>query len=260
MSEESLQGPLDARGMHIALATVIGVAVIGYFAGIGAPEEREAPPAVAPAPSEVPAAASYGELRGRSLGPNAGWSSNLAVLAKEREVDPPLEEGEVRETALETALAERGERRAFDGAPPTIPHPVAQNQASECLVCHLHGVVVEGRVASPISHEPYTSCTQCHVTEMSPVPFKGGLDLPPVASGSDFKGLASKAHGERAYPGAPPQIPHATWMRQECASCHGEHGRAGMRSTHPERQSCAQCHAPSSERDQWLPFALEELP
>jgi len=245
--------------MHIALATAIGVAVIGYFAGIGSPSEREAPVAEMAATSEAPAAATYVELRERNLGPNAGWTSKLSGLAVS-EGEAPLAEGEVREAALETALAERQERRAFDGAPPTIPHPVGQNQVSECLACHQTGVVVEGRVASRISHEAYGSCTQCHVPDASPVPFKGGPDLPPVASGSDFVGLASSPHGVREYEGAPPQIPHPTWMRQQCDSCHGVTGRAGMRSTHLERQSCGQCHAPSSARDQGLPFGLEVLP
>jgi len=78
--------------MHIALATAIGVAVIGYFAGIGSPSEREAPVAEMAATSEAPAAATYVELRERNLGPNAGWTSKLSGLAVSGG-EAPLAEG-----------------------------------------------------------------------------------------------------------------------------------------------------------------------
>jgi nitrate reductase (cytochrome), electron transfer subunit len=59
--------------------------------------------------------------------------------------------------------------------------------------------------------------------------------------------------GERAGPGAPPTVPHATTMRERCSSCHGVAGALGMRSTHPWRESCTQCHAPSAVLDQRAP-------
>ena len=34
---------------------------------------------------------------------------------------------------------------------------------------------------------------------------------------------------ELTYAGAPPVIPHPTWMRERCESCHGPRGRQGLR-------------------------------
>jgi hypothetical protein len=39
-------------------------------------------------------------------------------------------------------------------------------------------------------------------------------------------------------------------MREACASCHGPSGKRGLRSTHPVRASCQQCHARSAALDQ----------
>jgi nitrate reductase (cytochrome), electron transfer subunit len=55
----------------------------------------------------------------------------------------------------------------------------------------------------------------------------------------------------RAFDGAPPTIPHSTLMRTDCLSCHGPQGLYGLRTPHPERQSCLQCHAPGAHLDQY---------
>lgn len=73
---------------------------------------------------------------------------------------------------------------------------------------------------------------------------------PPPLSSNSFVGEQPVFPGARAWPGAPPTIPHTTFMRINCASCHGVAGALGMRSTHPFRDSCTQCHAPSATRDQ----------
>lgn len=79
-----------------------------------------------------------------------------------------------------------------------------------------------------------------------------GEPLPPDATfaANLFDGLDSPDHGARAWSIAPPQIPHRTLMRERCESCHGVGGRDAMRSTHPDRQSCTQCHAPNAALDQ----------
>lgn len=147
------------------------------------------------------------------------------------------------------ALAERSGRRAYDGAPPRIPHAIGQMETRNCVDCHLEGVRVGGLLAPAMSHEAYTSCTQCHVVNDAPMP--GAVDAlrsgPPIDN--TFVGLESAQHGVRAWEGAPPQIPHPTRMREQCATCHGVLAE-GLRSTHPYRQSCTQCHAPSAAYDQ----------
>ncbi|WP_442485889.1 hypothetical protein [Aeoliella sp. SH292] len=42
-------------------------------------------------------------------------------------------------------------------------------------------------------------------------------------------------------------------MRSDCTTCHGELGKEGLRSSHPWRVNCTQCHAPSRGFD-WLPL------
>jgi len=39
-------------------------------------------------------------------------------------------------------------------------------------------------------------------------------------------------------------------MREDCMSCHGPQGLFGLRTPHPDRPSCLQCHVPNAELDQ----------
>jgi len=63
---------------------------------------------------------------------------------------------------------------------------------------------------------------------------------------SRFTGLQQGPwKGSRATVGAPPRIPHALQMRGECLACHaGPGARVELRTTHPERVRCRQCHVP----------------
>ena len=137
-------------------------------------------------------------------------------------------------------------RRAYDGAPPTVPHPVDQLDYPSCVACHAEGLMVEGRGAAVISHEGLTSCLQCHVVMRDPLEGRG--DVAPDFE-SDFRPLESAGHGHTAWAGAPPTIPHPTTMRERCDSCHGSLGE-GLRTRHGGRQSCDQCHARTSSLDQ----------
>jgi cytochrome c-type protein NapB len=152
----------------------------------------------------------------------------------------------VRTEAMKlAALADRARNRAFDGAPPTIPHPIVAQSVASCLICHGEGLVVGERVATRISHAHLSNCTQCHVeSSRSDLPFAAD------SAGNGFVGVYRAGAGERASPGAPPTIPHHTWMRENCASCHGLVSRPGTRSTHPWLTNCTQCHAPSAALDQ----------
>jgi cytochrome c-type protein NapB len=142
------------------------------------------------------------------------------------------------------ALAKRQENRAFNGAPPTVPHPIDQVSAQACLACHGEGWQASGMRASRMSHQFLAECTQCHV-ESQP-----SHQMASLFRQSNFVGLPAPTQGSRAYPGAPPQVPHTTWMRSDCQSCHGPSGPLGLRTTHPWRQECQQCHLPTSTSDQ----------
>jgi nitrate reductase (cytochrome), electron transfer subunit len=200
-----------------------------------APAARPAP-AVAAEPAHAPPAVSYTELPSASLRPNANWKQSLADLKFDR---PGFFEPVIRtEEMKRTALADRAKNRAFDGAPPTIPHPVSTPSAAGCLACHGEGLKVGDRVASKMSHAMMTNCTQCHIEQSS------------VSAETTFVGVYRAGTGERANPGAPPTIPHHTWMRENCTSCHGLVTRPGTRTTHPWLTNCTQCHAPSAKLDQ----------
>jgi cytochrome c-type protein NapB len=89
----------------------------------------------------------------------------------------------------------------------------------------------------------------CHVVASDPRPAVEHSKRP----GNTFIGLASAGVGKRAWPGAPPTMPHRLWMRDQCASCHGPAGHAGSATSHPARQSCHQCHVPSAALEQRFP-------
>lgn len=205
---------------------------------------RDWKPQSPPTNAAVAGARSYGELPATRRGPNASWQSHLSDLSEPHPAPEPLQ-GEARATARAKTLAARAETRAYLGAPPTIPHPVSPRDASGCLGCHGGaGTVLDGRVATPIPHPAYQSCTQCHAPE-------GPRLIPPssLEVSNSFTGARSTLLGARAWPGAPPLIPHPTTMRESCISCHGPQGAPGIRTTHPERVSCTQCHAPSAALD-----------
>ena len=239
------------RSLNLFLPLVIGGAVAGFFVGTGQTIAPAWPRASAPPPHdapEAPAAVRYAEMDAIARGPNGSFHSDLASLVSRT---PGLLDGVTNTAqAKAAALAARAAGRAFDGAPPVIPHPVDELDVRSCAACHGEGRIIRGRIASRMSHQPYTSCTQCHAPVGNP-----GLG-PGIEVDNLFAGLAAPTQGPRAWEGAPPLIPHKTLMRENCMSCHGLAGRPGMRSTHPWRSSCLQCHAGSAEHDGFL-FAVE---
>lgn len=232
------------RLVHVLGAVGIMVATIGFFSGIAEERKNTYPRAVGEASATAPAPG-YPQLRTERRGPNATMYTGAIDRLREGlpasldEVPPQSEE------QRERVLAARGILRAYDGAPPTIPHAIEGRSTYECLACHAAGAVVAGKRAPAMSHERHDSCTQCHVAPGGPP-----SSVPPPLASNSFSGEPPAAKGARAWPGAPPTIPHSTSMRSACKSCHGVAGALGMRSTHPWRESCTQCHAPSAKLDQ----------
>jgi cytochrome c-type protein NapB len=144
-------------------------------------------------------------------------------------------------SAVARSTVERANRRAYDGAPPTIPHPAG---IASCTSCHdADGATIDGVGVAPASPHDDAAvlgsmrrCRQCHV----PVESRTTL----VAS--RFTGLAQGGRrGQRAMPGAPPTIPHTLQLRDQCLACHaGPAARPEIRTSHPERTRCRQCHVP----------------
>jgi cytochrome c-type protein NapB len=246
MNPEGGQGSgLPARWLHVGAAVAVALAATGYFAGLREPEMPERPVASDPHAQRAERALSYNEMREARRGANARmYEGAISVLAEEEFPVKPLPVATPEQRVQ--AVAQRKTHRAYDGAPPTIPHDIDQREVPGCLACHGEGMKLGNRVAPKISHEPYQSCTQCHVVGESPRPLAQYKDLP----GNGFVGLASTGNGARAWPGAPPTMPHQTLMRTDCTSCHGPKGLAGLRTSHPERQNCQQCHGSSAQLDQ----------
>lgn len=232
----------------IAAAVIAGLALVGFLAGTARSDyELETPLTPVPAgESAVAAALSYAELRHHPRGAlSSGFEAELATMRGPSVLDPVPPPGDKR-----PAIARRAELRAYDGAPPRIPHPVRQDSAAECLVCHEDGLRFRERLAPPMPHRELASCTQCHVGDDAPMP--GGADLPPDprAVPNSFAGLSSPDSGPRFQPIGPPQVPHRAFLRERCDACHGVNGRDPIRSTHPWRESCEQCHTASAAIDQ----------
>lgn len=240
------------RLLQVTLAVALGLALVGYLVGIRAPASLPAPASLlAPAAAALVSSSGsvvpgqpYWELRERRFGPNSRVSSDVSVFQR----GFPSLTDQPRPTPAEqaAALEERARLRAYAGAPPVVPHAVDELSTLACLACHEAGALVGGRLAPPMSHSTRESCTQCHVSAAErPRWMESGA--PGAWAGNSFVGLPERPSGARAWAGAPPTLPHPSWMRERCASCHGVAGRAGLRTSHPGRQSCPQCHALSDE-------------
>ena len=182
---------------------------------------------------------------GRRALPSGDWlaicwlATSLLVLgscADRPSGDVPVPE---HEGVVKTAAHVRAERRLYDGAPPMIPHP---SFGSACIACHhREGVAVPGvgfAPPSPHGEEAIAGslqrCQQCHLFQTAAPPFVANT----------FSGLRQDLRrGRRLYDGAPPVIPHQVLMRANCLACHsGAAAREDIRTSHPERSNCRQCH------------------
>jgi cytochrome c-type protein NapB len=142
---------------------------------------------------------------------------------------------------LKRAATVRAERRAYDGAPPVAPH---SDFGMTCTQCHneIGMEVPEVGYAPPSPHEltagmsAMSRCRQCHVFQQTTDVF--------VANA--FAGLRQDLRrGRRLNDLSPPVIPHKLQMRENCSACHtGVAAREEIRTSHPERARCVQCHVP----------------
>jgi nitrate reductase (cytochrome), electron transfer subunit len=139
-------------------------------------------------------------------------------------------------------LAVYDARRAEPGAPPVIPHRVdeAQGDAKACLTCHADGGWAPrfGAYTPVVPHPELEGCRECHLPEGAQ-----GVSRPTAQSGP-----AAPRMRRAALPGSPPPIPHSLEMRENCLACHAGPGAvAEIRTSHPTRVSCRQCHALGAE-------------
>ncbi len=147
----------------------------------------------------------------------------------------PLESGwRYRAESREEWLAIRHARRAYDGAPPVIPHSIAELGREKCLSCHQPGGLDNAeRVAPARSHPAWGDCRQCHVDRFTDSEFQANL----------FEPLWWPAAGSRLNEIAPPMIPHSIQNREDCTPCHiAAQAHPDLRAGHGYRPNCFQCH------------------
>jgi len=146
------------------------------------------------------------------------------------------------------SLEKRAAVRAYEGAPPVIPHSIADLNVETCRACHAQGLRAGDKTSKMVSHTYLRNCTQCHVEAESP------MLGPDTGPGNSFVGFRPSGYGgTRAGAGAPPVMPHSSFMRTNCVSCHGEFGYDGWKPDHLSRSNCVQCHAPAAEFEQLSP-------
>ncbi len=140
-------------------------------------------------------------------------------------------DGELKPANLQV----RSKRRAFDGAPPVVPH---ESFGLACMTCH----TAEGKIVPPLGIAPasphdsrsasFSNCKQCHVFSLTDRLFVE----------TDFQGVPQQ-YRPAGLVHHPPVIPHATAMRAQCAACHtGPAARPEIVCSHPHRTNCVQCH------------------
>jgi nitrate reductase (cytochrome), electron transfer subunit len=153
--------------------------------------------------------------------------------------------------------------RAYPGAPPRIPHGLTPTEfrTGACKVCHERGGYSR-RFAAYIPVTPHPEmgmCLQCHVGEDALTgtgrPSSDPNDRCPQCHGSggeprpyadpqlDWRTTVWPQVERKMPDGSPPPIPHDLQSRGNCLACHaGPAAVAEIRTKHPQRTYCRQCH------------------
>ncbi len=256
--------PGDPSGFgRLDIARALAVMVVLVLV-VGAGLERERPDLRYPPPT-VPDAAEE---------PIESEAGVFRVRATDLGVAPDFtgeRQGHVRSLVIYRRL------RAYPGAPPRVPHGLTEEEfrRTTCNVCHLRGgwVARFGTYAPVTPHPELTSCLQCHVPldELvgRPLPESEDAlvcaqchvdpDAPPrTFVETDWRPAEWPRTDLQAMEGSPNLIPHELELRNDCLACHG--GPAAvpeLRTEHPERVGCRQCHVPAGSGDGVWPGAGE---
>lgn len=156
--------------------------------------------------------------------------------------------------------------RAYPGAPPRIPHGLTREEyeRTSCNVCHERGgwVARFGTYAPVTPHPEQVTCLQCHLPQEGLVgralPEPGSLVCmqchvdpdrrPATFVEIDWRPAAWPPTELHAMAGSPHLVPHEVESRSNCLACHGGPGAvAELRTDHPERMNCRQCHVPAGD-------------
>lgn len=246
--------PSNPRHTGLALGIfLLGSVVTATVAVIVA--VRRAPAPRRPGPAPVPVAV---------LAPPAEPIAAEAQVFRTRPGMMAIEPEARRERAAHPRTLEAFRYlRAYPGAPPRIPHGLTPTEfrTSACKACHERGGYSR-RFAAYVPLTPHPEmgmCLQCHVGDNAVT----GISLPstdpnsrcPLCHGSggtprafttatlDWRTTAWPQLSRRAPNRSPPPIPHDLQSRGNCLACHaGPAAVAEIRTAHPERANCRQCH------------------
>lgn len=223
--------PDRSRHIQIVLATLLMGATV-YVLGNNLMADREAPvtPSTSAArePELVPEPAVV--LKDAGM-----FEEPLAAESVKQSDDKPVSKRD---------LAQFYSRRAYPGAPPIIPHEVLDKKGiggNTCTGCHAQGgYVPQFKAYAPVTpHPQWSNCVQCHVPAAEKTRFRETAFVP----------AARPTLVKAALAGGPPAVPHSLEYRSACQSCHAGPGAVKeIRTPHPERQNCRQCHV-SHESD-----------
>jgi cytochrome c-type protein NapB len=150
-------------------------------------------------------------------------------------------------SAKQRSLEEFYSLRAYSGAPPVIPHRIGTSRTltgDSCLGCHEFGGYTPkfDAYAPVVPHPEKINCRQCH----NPRNEEGGFKQTEWVKNSGERGFAHLA-------GSPLVIPHRLQMRENCLSCHaGPAAVSEIRTSHPERVNCLQCHVVQDTKKAWV--------
>lgn len=170
-----------------------------------------------------------------------------------------------RDEAHPRTIATYRALRSYPGAPPRIPHGVTEVEfrTTRCNTCHERGGYSQrfGAYAPVNPHPERAMCLQCHAPayELVGVPFPrtgandpcrqchAGVPAKFSESAIAWRAAPWPALAIRALAGAP-VIPHDLDGRGNCLACHmGPGAVAELRTSHPERADCRQCHVTAGD-------------
>ncbi len=251
-------GPRPAAVMLglLLIASAATALVAGVVAVQRLPERPEMEPAalalaaVVPSPEPIPAEAGVFATtpamlaiapdvsRDRTAHPRneATYRYLRAYPAAPPRIPHALSADEFRTGVCNTCHERGGYSLRFAAYVPLTPHP----ELGMCLQCHAGDDAVMGTASA--AADPNARCPLCH----GPT---GGPPMPEAAatwSTARWPALPVTVPGRQ-----PPPIAHDLQMRGNCLACHGGPAAvAGLRTTHPERRNCRQCHVlPDPEAD-----------
>ena len=257
----------SAPGWWVLLLFLIGSGVTAIAAVNAAVKRASARPA-APLPVVVPTLAVPAESIAGEVQVFRTPPSMMAIAAAARR------EREAHPRDLETFRY----LRAYPGAPPRIPHELTPEEfrTSACKTCHERGgYSLRFHAYVPLTPHPGDGeCLQCHVgaDELMAIPL-----LSPDSSRRCHQchGPGGRPHAFKedlprwqpapwprvvsdTQPGTPPAVlPHDLQGRGNCLACHAGPGAvAEIRTRHPERADCRQCHVSSDPGE--APFSRAE--